>query len=116
MTPMISTRANAGFSTAAVIAQRRPRQNHDAVASASSPAAVTGEVATRTANTASRKMFSSRKPRPAGITANTATIPRTTARVVASSWLASAPADSARACGDTGSRALRSGRRGWGRG
>ena len=33
-----------------------------AVASASSPAAVIGEVATRTANTASRKMFSSRKP------------------------------------------------------
>src|SRR5581483_11884027 len=55
-TPITTISANTGLTAIAARVQRRPRQNHEAVVCASSPAAVIGTVETRTRIAACRQM------------------------------------------------------------
>jgi hypothetical protein len=88
-TPTTRTRASAGFISTAANIQRSERQNHVAVVFASNPAAVIGTVATNTMITACRKSICSRKPMAAGSTPNSAIMPSSSARALASIELSS---------------------------
>ncbi|WFG47325.1 hypothetical protein [Pseudonocardia alni] len=76
--------ARAGFIRIAARSQRTPRQNDGAVESATSIAASSGIVATRTRIAACRKIICRAKPIPAGMTPNSAARPRIIDRTLSS--------------------------------
>src|SRR5207248_157128 len=65
-TPITTSRARTGLTRIAAMVHRSPRQNHDAVVCARSPAAVIGIVATSTRIAACRQMISRTQPIAAG--------------------------------------------------